>query len=76
MAVQIVKHQHYRIEITTAMSPKHPIVYFRKAGKCTTLGGEERQHDRLTKEAYEAWMAYDVKRIIVAPVPPQEVSTN
>ena len=76
MTVTAVKHQHYRIEITTAMSPKHPIVYFRKAGKCTTLGGEERQHDRLTKEAYEAWMAYDVKRITVAPVPADEVVTN
>mgnify|MGYP001566049354 CR=1 FL=1 len=73
MAVQIVKHQHYRIEITTAMSPKHPIVYFRKVGKCTTLSGEERQYDRLTNEAYEAWRAYNVKRITVAPIPYQEV---
>lgn len=76
MAVQIVKHSHYRIEVQTAESPRLPIVYFRKEGKCTTHKGMERQHDRIVNESCEQWRAYDLKRIIVARVPVEEVPTN
>ena len=76
MAVQIVKHSHYRIEVQTAASPQQPIIYFRKEGKCTTHKGMERQHDRIVNEACDAWRAYEIKSFTVSRVPADEVPTN
>ena len=58
MTVQVVKHSFYKIEIDTVDAPQHPIVYFRKCGKCTTAKGMDRQHNRIVNETVEAWRPF------------------
>jgi hypothetical protein len=67
----IVKHSFYKVEIDTIESPQHPIIYFRKCGKCTTHKGMERQHDRIVNETIEAWRPFSqqVRRYTVSRVP-------
>ncbi len=74
MAVQVVKHSHYRIEVDFAESPGHPVVYFRKEGKCKTFQGSMRQMDRVTNESCDAWRDYNFHRLTVSVVPVEEVS--
>ena len=71
MAVQVVKHSFYKVEIDTIESPQHPIVYFRKCGKCKTHMGMERQHDRIVSETIEAWRPFSqqIRRYTVSRVP-------
>ena len=59
MTVTIVKHSYYKIEIDTVDAPQHPIVYFRKEGKCTTAKGMERQHNRIVNETVEVSLKVD-----------------
>ena len=71
MTVQVVKHSYYKIEIDTVDAPQHPIVYFRKTGKCTTRNGMDRQHDRIVMETVEAWRPFSqqITRYTVSRVP-------
>lgn len=71
MTTTIVKHSFYKVEIDTFESPQHPIIYFRKCGKCTTHKGMERQHDRIVNETVEAWREYgsQIRRYTVSRVP-------
>ena len=71
MTVQVVKHSFYKIEIDTHESPQHPIIYFRKTGKCTTQRGMDRQHDRIVMETVEAWRQFEgqIRRYTVTRVP-------
>ena len=71
MTTTIVKHSYYKIEIDTVESPQHPIIYFRKCGKCTTHKGMDRQHDRIVGETVEAWRPFSqqIRRYTVSRVP-------
>ena len=71
MTVTIVKHSFYKIEIDTVDAPQHPIVYFRKTGKCTTQTGMDRQHDRIVMETVEAWRQFEgqIRRYTISRVP-------
>jgi len=74
MTAQVVKHSHYCIEVDFDESPCHPIVYFRKEGKCTTQKGMDRQHNRMVNEACDTWRDYGFRRLTVSRVPANEVS--
>jgi len=74
MAVTAVKHSHYRVEVNFVESPSHPVVYFRKCGKCTTAKGMDRQHNRMVNEACDAWREYNFRRLTVSRVPASEVA--
>ena len=71
MTVQVVKHSYYKIEIDTVDAPQHPIVYFRKCGKCTTAKGMDRQHNRIVNETVDAWRPFSqqIRRYTVSRVP-------
>jgi len=71
MTVQVVKHSFYKIEIDTVDAPQHPIVYFRKEGKCTTAKGMDRQHNRIVNETVEAWRQFEgqIRRYTISRVP-------
>jgi len=71
MTTTIVKHCFYRVEIDTVDAPQHPIIYFRKCGKCTTAKGMDRQHNRIVNETVEAWRPFSqqIRRYTVSRVP-------
>ena len=69
MTVTAIKHSHYKVEVDFVESPCHPIVYFRKEGKCTTQKGMDRQHNRMVNEACDAWRDYGFRRLTVSRVP-------
>ena len=71
MTTTVVKHCFYKIEIDTVAAPQHPIVYFRKCGKCTTAKGMDRQHDRIVMETVEQWRPFSqqIRRYTVSRVP-------
>tara|TARA_B100000925_G_C21966974_1_gene456024 strand:- start:57 stop:443 length:387 start_codon:yes stop_codon:yes gene_type:complete len=71
MTTTVVKHSFYKIEIDTVESPQHPIVYFRKEGKCKTQKGMDRQHDRIVGETVEAWRPFSsqIRRYTISRVP-------
>ena len=73
MTVQTVKHSFYRVEVDFAESPQHPIVYFRKEGKCKTSKGMDRQQNRIVNEACDDWRDYNFRRLTVSRVPANEV---
>ena len=73
MTVQVVKHSFYKIEIDTHEAPLHPIVYFRKEGKCKTAKGMDRQMNRVTNESCDQWREYNFRRLTVSRVPADEV---
>ena len=70
MTTTIVKHCFYKVEIDTKDSVQ-PIIYFRKAGKCTTQSGMDRQHDRIVGETVEAWRPFSqqISRYTISRVP-------
>ena len=70
MTVQVVKHCFYKIEIDTKDAVQ-PIIYFRKAGRCTTAKGADRQHDRIVMETIDAWRPFSeqIKRYTISRVP-------
>ncbi len=71
MTTTVVKHCFYKIEIDTHEAPLHPIVYFRKEGKCKTAKGADRQHDRIVGETVEAWRPFSqqIRRYTISRVP-------
>ena len=71
MTVQTVKHSFYKVEIDLHESPQHPIIYFRKCGKCTTAKGMDRQHNRIVNETVDAWRPFSeqIRRYTVSRVP-------
>jgi len=69
MTVTAIKYSHYKVEVDFVESPCHPIVYFRKEGKCTTQKGMDRQHNRMVNEACDAWRDYGFRRLTVSRVP-------
>ena len=71
MATTTVKHSFYKIEIDTVDAPQHPIVYFRKEGKCTTAKGMDRQHNRIVNETIDAWRPFSqqITRYTISRVP-------
>ena len=60
----------YKVEIDTKDSVI-PIIYFRKAKRCKTAKGADRQHDRMVSEAVEAWRPFSqqIRRYTVSRVP-------
>jgi hypothetical protein len=44
----------YKVEIDTKDAVQ-PIIYFRKAKRCKTAKGADRQHNRMVNEACDAW---------------------
>ena len=60
----------YKIEIDTKDSVQ-PIVYFRKAKRCSTSKGADRQHNRIVNETVEAWrpFSHKISRYTVSRVP-------
>ena len=71
MTTTVVKHCYYKIEIDTVDAPQHPIVYFRKEGKCTTAKGADRQHNRIVNETVDAWRQFSqqIRRYTISRVP-------
>ena len=71
MTVQVVKHSFSKIEIDTHEAPLHPIVYFRKEGKCKTAKGMDRQHNRIVNETVEQWRPFSqqIRRYTISRVP-------
>ena len=60
----------YKVEIDTKDAVQ-PIIYFRKAKRCTTAKGADRQHNRIVNETVEAWRQYDgqIARYTISRVP-------
>ena len=77
MTITAVKHSFYRIEIDFEESPQHPIVFFRKEGKCKTAKGMERQHERVVNLCVEALRDLPAgfwRRLTVTRVPIEQVA--
>ena len=75
MTVQVVKHSFYRVEIEFDETPQHPIVYFRKEGRCKTAKGMDRQQNRVVNESCDQWRQYNFRRLTVSRVPADQVTT-
>ena len=60
----------YKVEIDTKDSVI-PITYFRKAKRCKTAKGADRQHNRMVNEAVEAWRPFSqqIRRYTVSLCP-------
>ena len=60
----------YKVEIDTKDAVQ-PIIYFRKAKRCKTANGADRQHDRIVMETIDAWRQFSeqVKRYTISRVP-------
>ena len=60
----------YKVEIDTKDSVI-PIIYFRKAKRCKTAKGADRQHNRMVNEAVEAWRPFSqqIRRYTVSLCP-------
>ena len=60
----------YKVEIDTKDS-EIPIIYFRKAKRCKTAKGADRQHDRIVMETVEAWLPFSqqIRRYTISRVP-------
>ena len=60
----------YKVEIDTKDSVL-PIIYFRKARRCTTAKGADRQHNRIVNETVDAWRQFSsqIMRYTISRVP-------
>jgi len=60
----------YKVEIDTKDAVQ-PIIYFRKAKRCKTAKGADRQHNRIVNETVDAWRQFDgqIRRYTVSRVP-------
>ena len=60
----------YKVEIDPKDSVK-PIIYFRKAKRCKTSKGADRQHDRIASETVTAWYPFSqqIRRYTISRVP-------
>ena len=47
----------YKVEIDTKDAVQ-PIIYFRKAKRCKTAKGADRQHNRIVNETVDAWRQF------------------
>ena len=63
-------HVFYKVEIDTKDAVQ-PIIYFRKAKRCKTAKGADRQHDRIVNETVDAWrqFSWQIRRYTVSRVP-------
>jgi|TARA_Y100000033_G_scaffold20964_1_gene19728 hypothetical protein len=61
----------YKVEIDTIDAPQHPIVYFRKARRCKTAKGADRQHNRIVNETVNDWRQFSqqIRRYTISRVP-------
>jgi len=61
----------YKVEIDTVDAPQHPIVYFRKARRCKTAKGADRQHNRIVNETVNDWRQFSqqIRRYTISRVP-------
>ncbi len=61
----------YKIEIDTHEAPLQPIVYFRKAKRCKTAKGADRQHNRIVNEVVNDWRQFSqqIRRYTISRVP-------
>ena len=60
----------YKVEIDTKDAVQ-PIIYFRKAKRCKTAKGADRQHDRIVNEVVNDWRQFSsqITRYTVSRVP-------
>ena len=60
----------YKVEIDTKDAVQ-PIIYFRKAKRCSTAKGADRQHNRIVNEVVNDWRQYSqqIRRYTVSRVP-------
>ena len=60
----------YKVEIDTKDAVQ-PIIYFRKAKRCKTAKGADRQHNRIVNETVDAWRQFEgqIRRYTVSRVP-------
>ena len=60
----------YKVEIDTKDAVQ-PIIYFRKAKRCKTAKGADRQHNRIVNETVDAWRQFSqqIQRYIISRVP-------
>lgn len=60
----------YKVEIDTKVAVQ-PIIYFRKANRCSTAKGADRQHDRIVNETVDAWRQFSeqINRYTISRVP-------
>ena len=65
----------YKVEIDTKDSVK-PIIYFRKAKRCKTAKGADRQHNRIVNETVNDWRQFSsqIRRYTVSRVPADVVA--
>ena len=61
----------YKVEIDTKDAPLQPIIYFRKAKRCSTAKGADRQHNRIVNETVDAWRQFSsqIRRYTISRVP-------
>ena len=67
----ITTNVFYKVEIDTIDAPQHPIVYFRKARRCKTAKGADRQHNRIVNETVNDWRQFSqqIRRYTISRVP-------
>jgi len=60
----------YKVEIDTKDAVQ-PIIYFRRAKRCKTAKGADRQHNRMVNETVNDWRQFDgqITRYTVSRVP-------
>tara|TARA_Y100000589_G_scaffold145772_2_gene139487 strand:- start:258 stop:524 length:267 start_codon:yes stop_codon:yes gene_type:complete len=60
----------YKVEIDTKDS-ETPIIYFRKARRCKTAKGADRQHNRIVNETVNDWRQFSqqIRRYTISRVP-------
>ena len=60
----------YKVEIDTK-DVVQPIIYFRKAKRCKTAKGADRQHNRIVNETVDAWRQFEgqIRRYTISRVP-------
>ena len=60
----------YKVEIDTKDAVQ-PIIYFRKAKRCKTAKGADRQHDRIVNEVVNDWRQFSqqIQRYTISRVP-------
>jgi len=60
----------YKVEIDTKDAVQ-PIIYFRKAKRCKTAKGADRQHNRIVNETVNDWRQFSsqIMRYTISRVP-------
>ena len=60
----------YKVEIDTKDAVQ-PIIYFRKAKRCKTAKGADRQHNRIVNEVVNDWRQFSqqIRRYTISRVP-------